>query len=96
MYTLIIILGLAATVLFVAGFGRGLRNAIAEYRSHSFEPSDVPDFNYAGVAAISVIASGVIIALAGVSPVFIYLGPLLAIVTAAGVGVAFFVEKSNA
>jgi|KBSMisStandDraft_5_1062788.scaffolds.fasta_scaffold1782233_1 hypothetical protein len=96
MYVLIIVLGLAATALFVAGFGRGLRNAIAEYRSNAFEPSDVPDFNYAGVAAISVVASAVIIALAGVNPVFIYLGPLLAVGTAAGVGIAFLVEKANA
>ncbi len=93
MYTLIVVLGLAATALFLLGFGRGLRNAIIEYRNHAPEPTDVPDFNYVGVAAVSVVASGVIIALAGVSPMFIYVGPLLALCTAAGIGIAFLIEK---
>jgi hypothetical protein len=93
MYSLIIVLGLAAAAVFLTGFGRGFRNAIVEYRNNAPEPTDVPDFNYVGVAAISVIASGVVIALAGVNPVFIYLGPLLALCTAAGIGIAFYVEK---
>jgi hypothetical protein len=93
MYSLIIVLGLASAVVFLTGFGRGFRNAIVEYRNNAPEPTDVPDFNYVGVAAISVIASGVVIALAGVNPMLIYLGPLLAICTAAGIGIAFFVEK---
>ncbi len=95
MYLLIIILGIGAALLFLTGFGRGLRNAIIEYRNNALEPSDVPDFNYVGVAAISVIASGVVIALAGVNPMFIYAGPLLAVCTATGIGIAFFVEKPN-
>jgi hypothetical protein len=95
MYALIIILGLGAAALFLTGFGRGLRNAIAEYRNNAVGPTDVPDFNYLGVAAISVVASGIVIALAGVNPMFIYIGPLLAIGTAAGIGIAFFVEKPS-
>jgi hypothetical protein len=67
-----------------------------EYRKNVPEPTDVPDFNYVGVAAVSVVASGVVIALAGVNPMFIYLGPLLAICTAAGIGAAFIVERPNA
>ncbi len=93
MYSLIVILGIAAAALFLSGFARGLRNAIIEHRHNALEPTDVPDFNYVGVAAISVVASGVVIALAGVSAMFIYIGPLLAICTAAGIGTAFFVEK---
>jgi hypothetical protein len=37
----------------------------------------------------------VVIALAGVSPLWIYAGPLLAIVTATGVGIAFFVGSDK-
>ncbi len=37
------------------------------------------------------VASAVVIALVGVSPAWIYAGPLLAIVTATGVGAAFLV-----
>ena len=95
MFTVILILGLCAAVLFLVGFSRGLRNAIVDHRRNAPEPTDIPDFNYVGVAAISVVASAVVIALAGVSPVFIYLGPLLAICTATGIAIAFFVERPN-
>jgi hypothetical protein len=93
MYMVILLLGLAVTALFLAGFARGLKIAIAEYRSGAPEPKDVPDYKYGGIAAISVVASAAVIALAGVSPGWIYAGPLLALVTAAGCGIAFFVEE---
>ena len=92
MYALITIVGIVVTVFFLAGFGRGLKNAIAEYRSGTPEQTTVPDYRYGGIAALSVIASAVIIAGAGFSPAMIYAGPLLALVTAAGCGLAFFVE----
>jgi hypothetical protein len=95
MYSLILILGLCAAALFLSGFARGLRNAILEYRQGKPEPTDVPDYNYAGMAAISVIASAVVIALAGFGPGWIYAGPLLALCTAAGIGTAFFVERPS-
>jgi len=40
--------------------------------------------------------SAVVIALAGFGPSWIYAGPLLALVTAAGCGLAFFVEDKAA
>ncbi|WP_431204422.1 hypothetical protein ACQ86E_04750 [Bradyrhizobium betae] len=92
MYALITIVGSVVTIFFLAGFWRGLQNAVAEYRSGAAEPSTVPDYRYGGIAALSVVASAVIIAGAGISPVMIYAGPLLAIVTAAGCGLAFFIE----
>jgi hypothetical protein len=95
MYSLILILGLCAAALFLAGFVRGLRNAIIEYRRGKPEPAEVPDYKYAGMAAVSVVASAVIIALAGFSPAWIYAGPLMALCTAAGIGVAFFVERPS-
>ena len=54
MYTLITVLGLCAAALFLSGFVRGVRNAILEYRQAKPEPTEVPDYNYAGLAAISV------------------------------------------
>ena len=95
MYTLITVLGLCAAALFLSGFIRGVRNAILEYRQGKPEPTEVPDYNYAGLAAISVAASAIVIALAGFSPAFIYIGPLLALCTAAGIGTAFFVERPS-
>ena len=64
MLLLITVLGLCATALFLAGFVRGLRNAILEYRLAKPEPAEVPDYNYAWIAAMSVVASAAIIALA--------------------------------
>ncbi|NPU66222.1 hypothetical protein HL667_14555 [Bradyrhizobium sp. 83012] len=95
MYIFITIVGIAVTLFFLAGFWRGLQNAIAEYRGGAPERSDVPDYGYGGLAAVSVIASAVIIAGAGFSPAMIYAGPLLALVTAAGCGLAFFVEQKG-
>lgn len=40
-------------------------------------------------------SAGLIIALAGVHPLFIYAGPLLALVTAAGIGIAFFLDEQS-
>lgn len=93
MYTLIVVLGIAAALLFLAGFARGVRNAVLEYRRGKPEPSEVPDYNYVGLAAISVVLSATFIALAGVAPIWIYAGPLLVLGTAAGIGIAFFVER---
>ena len=95
MYTLIVILGLCAAAVFLAGFARGLRNAVLEYRQGKPEPTVVPEYNYAAMTAISVVASAVIIALAGYSPGFIYAGPMLALCTAVGIGTAFFVERPS-
>ncbi|WAC27863.1 hypothetical protein [Ancylobacter sp. SL191] len=95
MYTLIVVLGIVATLLFLAGFSRGVRNAVLEYRRGKPEPTEVPDYNYVGVAAVSVVLSAGFIALAGVAPMWIYAGPLLVLGTAAGIGIAFFVERPS-
>jgi O-antigen/teichoic acid export membrane protein len=92
MYALITLIGVVVTAFFMIGFGLGLKNAIAEYRSGVPESDEMPDYRYGGLAALSVIASAVVIAGAGFSPAMIYAGPLLALVTAAGCGLAFFVE----
>ena len=92
MYALITVAGIVVTIFFLAGFWRGLKNAIAEYRAGGPEPHEVPDYRYGWIAALSVVASAVIIAGAGFSPAMIYAGPLLALVTAAGCGLAFFME----
>lgn len=96
MYAVITVVGIVVTVFFLAGFWRGCKNAIAEYRAGSPESDEVPDYRYGWVAAISVVASALVIAGVGFSPAMIYAGPLLALVTAAGCGLAFFVEDRPA
>jgi len=91
-YLTIIILGIGATAIFMIGFAKGLRDAIVEYRSGAVESREADDQPYGWSAAFAVIASALVIALAGVSPIWIYAGPLLAIVTGIGCGIAFFLE----
>ncbi|SRR5690242_17689173 len=93
MYALITAVGVVVTVFFMLGFWRGLKNAIAEYKAGVPESDKVPDYRYGGIAALSVLASAVVIAGAGFTPAMIYAGPLLALVTAAGCGLAFFMEE---
>jgi energy-converting hydrogenase Eha subunit A len=87
----ITIAGAAATLLFTLGFLRGLKNAIAG-RNQPAPKSDDDEISRFPTALFAVVASAVVIAAVGFTPVAIYVGPFLAIVTAAGVGLAFFLE----
>lgn len=95
MFALVTVLGIVVIFFFIAGFWRGLQNAVADFRSGTTESREVPDYRYGGIAALSVVASAIIIAGAGFSPAMIYAGPILALVTAAGCGLAFFVEGKS-
>jgi hypothetical protein len=88
------ILGAAATLLFIAGYIRGTRTALASYDDPKIEVDDSGDIHtYWWPIVVAVLAAATIIGLVGVSPIFIYAGPLLAIGTAAVNGLAFFLEK---
>lgn len=90
-----VILGAAATALFVAGYVRGARLALASYDDDTIEVDDRADIqNYGWRILLAVIVATAVVGLAGVHPAFIYAGPLLAIVTAAANGLAFFVDDA--
>ena len=57
------------------------------------EVTDYKDSAYTSSIAAAVVAAAVIIGLVGQSPIFVYAGPVLAIVTTFMVGFAFFYEK---
>ncbi len=83
-----------ATALFIAGYVRGTKVALASYDDDTVEVDDSGDIKtYWQPIAVAVFCAGLIIALAGVHPLFIYAGPLLALVTAAGIGAAFFLDE---
>ncbi len=88
---IIVILGLLGAAIFLTGFVKGVREAIREYRHPEPDAEWTDGGHYGAGALFAVVASAVVIALAGVSPVWIYAGPLLAIVTATGVGIAFLI-----
>jgi hypothetical protein len=91
----IVILGLGGAAVFITGFITAVREAIRQHGDTTPEGEWVDRGHYGWSALFAVFASALIIALVGFSPIFIYAGPLLAIVTATGVGVAFFVGLSK-
>lgn len=92
-----IVLGVLATIIFVAGYTRGVRlTLLNRYISEqtTTDNAAIETEKPVGLAILlAVIASGVMIALAGAHHLFLYLGPLLVIVTAIGNGYAFFYES---
>jgi ABC-type branched-subunit amino acid transport system permease subunit len=90
------IIGAIATLLFVAGYIRGTKTALATYDDESIEVNDSGDIQHFWLPiGLAVIAAAAIIGLVGVVPAFVYVGPALAIFTAAMNGIAFFVEEKN-
>lgn len=94
-FVLIVILGLLGAAIFLIGFGKGVREAVREYRHPQPEGAWSDEGHYGVSALFAVVASAVVIALVGVAPAWIYAGPILAIVTATGVGVAFLVGNKR-
>ena len=92
-YIFFILIGIFATILFIAGYVIGIKQSFADSASDD-EVTEYEDSNYTISIFLAVLASAGIIFLAGVNPIFIYVGPFLAIVTAAMVGYAFFFERN--
>jgi hypothetical protein len=94
-FTVIVVLGLFGAAVFLSGFVTAVREAIQQHGDTTPEAEWVDKGHYGWSAFFAVFASALVIALVGVSPIWIYAGPLLAIVTATGVGIAFFVGRSS-
>ncbi|WP_424934543.1 hypothetical protein [Amaricoccus macauensis] len=86
--------GIGATLLFVAGYLRGVRVALRSCNDDRIETDTSGDLTaYWWKIGIGVLAASALIFLAGTSPIFVYAAPFMAIMTAAANGLAFFVEK---
>jgi hypothetical protein len=95
LFTAFLIFGILATLLFAAGYARGARIALRSYADDRIEVDDSGDIKHFWVsAAFAVVAATLVIALAGIVPAFIYVGPALCILTAAANGLAFFLEDA--
>jgi hypothetical protein len=90
-YIAIVILGLFGAAVFLIGFAKGVVETIRERRFATPDREASEEGFYGASALIAVVASAVIIGMVGVSPTWIYAGPLLAIITATGVGICFLV-----
>ncbi len=91
----IIILGLIATAIFVAGFFRGLRQSIIERDNVASQEAGYDASDRWPSVIFAVVASAAIITLIGFYPAAIYFGPFLVVLTAAANGVAFFLDKGT-
>ncbi|ODA69062.1 hypothetical protein A7A08_00898 [Methyloligella halotolerans] len=88
-----LVLGAIATALFFAGYTHGTIAAMRSHNDQTVEVDDSKDIQrYGWPVALAVLAAATIIGLMGVAPAFIYVAPVLTIVTAAVNGIAFFAE----
>jgi hypothetical protein len=94
-FIVIVAFGLFGAAVFLTGFVTAVREAIRQHGDTAPEAEWEDKGRYGWSAFFAVFASALIIALAGVNPNWIYAGPLLAIVTAIGVGIAFFAGRSE-
>ena len=88
---IIILLGLAATGIFIAGFARGLWQSISG-RDAASESGAPEESNHWPSVIFAVIASAAVISAVGFIPAAVYAGPFLVILTAAANGIAFFLD----
>jgi hypothetical protein len=91
---ILLVLGIIATAIFIAGFVKGLRQTIAS-RQSSGKAEAVSTSDHWPSVIFAVIASALIIAAVGFVPYAVYAGPFLVILTAAANGVAFFLDRSD-
>jgi hypothetical protein len=94
MQILFLVMGAIATVVFVSGYAKGTKIALASYNDDTIEVDDTGDIQtYWGPIVTAVLTAVAVVALAGVHPAFIYVGPACAVGTAFGIGLAFFVDR---
>ena len=85
--TVFLIAGLIATLIFIAGYIRGARIALKTYDDDRIEIDTSGDVNtFWWKIGIGVVAATLIIMMVGVVPGFVYVGPMMAIFTAAANG----------
>ncbi len=92
LFIFFLIIGAVATILYAAGYATGIKQSFTDVEEDK-EITEYKDSAYTVTIALAVIASAVIIALVGVNPIFVYAGPILAVVTTFMVGFAFFYER---
>jgi hypothetical protein len=87
-----VVCALIAVVLFLAGYLKGFSASIDDFDAAAQDAPEDASRGYIWAVCAAVVGAGVVIALLGVSPVFIALAPFLSIVSAAVIGLLFFIE----
>lgn len=87
-----IVCAVIAAILFVSGYVKGFRASVADF-DEAQESSKLDTSRGWGVLIpLAVFAAAAVIALCGVSPIFITLAPFLSIASAATIGLLFYIE----
>jgi hypothetical protein len=94
-FLVVLAFGLLGAATFIAGFVKGVREALRQHREPQREAPWSDNGRYGISAVFAVLASAAVITLVGENPLWIYAGPLLAIVTATGVGLAFLIGERD-
>jgi hypothetical protein len=81
-----------AVVLFMAGYVKGFNASVDEFDADTGVVSEDRSRGFGWMICAAVVAAGVVIALLGVSPVFITFAPFLSILSAAVIGLLFYIE----
>jgi hypothetical protein len=88
------ILAAGTTILFVSGYLYGIVRALGS-KQDMFTLDTEDTRHYAVPIGVAVILSAVAIGLAGINPAFVYIGPLLNLITAGVIGACFFLDKGE-
>jgi hypothetical protein len=83
---------LIAVALFLAGYLKAFSASIDDFDAAAQDAPEDTSRGYVWAVCAAVVGAGVVIALLGVSPMFISLAPFLSIMSAAVIGLLFFIE----
>lgn len=89
---LTVIAAIAGTLVFIAGYIKGIRRAIAEYGTPETQVVDKGG-SYWLTVFIAIFGAGVAVILLGVSSAWMIVIPFLGIFSATMVGLCFFIEE---
>jgi hypothetical protein len=87
-----IICAFIAVVVFVSGYVKGFKASVVDFDSAAESSKEDISRGWGYLIPLAVIAAGIVIALLGVSPIFISLAPFLSIASAATIGLLFYIE----
>jgi len=89
---LAIVCAIGAAVLFLAGYVKGFSSSIDDFEASQDDERADTATGFAWPVCLAVIGAAVLIALLGISPAVVAAAPFLSIVSAAVIGLLFYIE----
>jgi len=89
---LAIFCAIAAAILFLSGYIKGFSSSIDDFEASEEDARADTASGFAWPVCLAVVGAGALIALLGTSPAIIAAAPFLSIVSAAVIGMLFYIE----